>query len=411
MTVRPIRVPRPELLFYCQHSLGLGHLVRSLALAEGLAEFFDVILLNGGRLPAGTKAPEGVQIVNLPPLGHDDTYELVSHDPAFTVEDAKTKRQEIIQSYLARGPRALLVELFPFGRKKFAFELMPLLENAKAMGKDRPVVVCSLRDILVSQRRDQTRHDERASLLSNEFFDAIVMHSDPNFATLEESFLPATPLQIPVHYTGFVTNEDPAATSIAPGSRCNRVLVSAGGGMVGEPLFRAAVDAHRMWADDGLTTMIVAGPFAPESVWEWLVRSAENSPYLEVIRVVDDLYAEMVRSQATVSQCGYNTTMDILRSRTPALVVPYAEGREDEQRRRGQRLASAGALHCLDPDLLGGQSLGAGVRAMLRDATSPTKTSHTGMAATTLDLDGRNATAQIVARLAGVRKPVCGVAS
>ncbi len=400
MSLPTIQRSRPELLFYCQHSLGLGHLVRSLALAEGLAEFFEVIVLNGGRLPSGTTAPTGVQIVNLPPLGHDDNYELVSHDPAFTVEQAKTKRVEIIQSYLARGPRALLVELFPFGRKKFAFELMPLLEGTRALGTDRPVVVCSLRDILVSQRRDQARHDERAALLSNEFFDAIVMHSDPNFATLDESFDPATPLHIPVHYTGFVTNE----SAVAPvGAKQNRILVSAGGGMVGEPLFRAAVDAHRMWADDGLGTTIVAGPFAPDPVWEWLVREAANSPHLEVVRVVGDLYAEMVRSQATVSQCGYNTTMDILRARTPALVVPYAEGKEDEQRRRGQRLATAGALHCLDPDVLSGPKLGDAVRRLLRDTTTQTPT--------TLDLNGRSETARIVARLAGVSEPVLEVAS
>ncbi|MCB0994393.1 MAG: hypothetical protein KDB21_04840, partial [Acidimicrobiales bacterium] len=72
-------LPKPSLLFYCQHSLGLGHLVRSMALADGLREHFDVVLLNGGRLPDGTVVPEGVEVVNLPPLGHDDNYELVSH--------------------------------------------------------------------------------------------------------------------------------------------------------------------------------------------------------------------------------------------------------------------------------------------------------------------------------------------
>jgi predicted glycosyltransferase len=392
---------RPELLFYCQHSLGLGHLVRSLALAAGFSEFFDVIVLNGGRLPAGTRVPDGVQIVNLPPLGHDDTYELVSHDPALTVEQAKAKRIEIIQAYLARGPRALVVELFPFGRKKFAFELMPMLEAAHAMG-DRPVLVCSLRDILVSQRRDQARHDERASVLANTFFDTIVMHSDPHFATLDESFAPATPLNIPVHYTGFVTNEDQAAPLVLARSKLNRVLVSAGGGMVGEPLFRAAVSAHRMWADDGLKTTIVAGPFAPEPVWEWLVGEASESNHLEIVRSVDDLYSEMVCSRATVSQCGYNTTMDILRARTPALVVPYAEGKEDEQRRRGQRLATAGVLRCLDPDILTGASLGGAVLNML-DATAVAQSS------TTLDLNGRHATAEIVAELCGFSRPLCAV--
>ncbi|HEX3090434.1 MAG TPA: hypothetical protein VHQ23_17405, partial [Ilumatobacteraceae bacterium] len=83
---------RPALLFYCQHALGLGHLVRSLSLAEALGEHFDVVLLNGGRFPDGTTVPDGVRVVNLPPLGHDANFDLVSHDPAVTVEQAMRER-------------------------------------------------------------------------------------------------------------------------------------------------------------------------------------------------------------------------------------------------------------------------------------------------------------------------------
>ncbi len=54
---RSAAMSRPRLLFYCQHSLGLGHLARSLAIAGALADTFDVTLLNGGRLPAGTVLP------------------------------------------------------------------------------------------------------------------------------------------------------------------------------------------------------------------------------------------------------------------------------------------------------------------------------------------------------------------
>jgi len=56
-------------LFYCQHSVGLGHLMRSYALTEKLAERFRVVLLAGGDLPAGIAAPRDVEIVALPPLG------------------------------------------------------------------------------------------------------------------------------------------------------------------------------------------------------------------------------------------------------------------------------------------------------------------------------------------------------
>ena len=50
---------RPVLLFYCQHSLGIGHLTRSFALAEALTRHFRVVFLNGGRLPPGVPVPDG----------------------------------------------------------------------------------------------------------------------------------------------------------------------------------------------------------------------------------------------------------------------------------------------------------------------------------------------------------------
>ena len=160
---------RPRLLLYCQHSLGLGHLARSLAVADALSESFEVTLLNGGRFPAGTRLPRDVRIVNLPPLGHDDDYQLVSLDPEWTVAEAQEERLRRILAVLElKAPHVLLVELFPFGRKKFAFELVPLLEAARSQRPSRPLVLCSLRDILVTGRRDQAGHDERASQRATE---------------------------------------------------------------------------------------------------------------------------------------------------------------------------------------------------------------------------------------------------
>ena len=261
---------RPHLLFYCQHSLGLGHLARSLAIADALTVTFDVTLLNGGRLPAGTRIPDGVRVVSLPPLGHDDDYQLVSLDPAWNVSAAQQERRRMILDALEdTSPQVLLVELYPFGRKKFEFELVPLLETARARGPRRPLVLCSVRDILVRGRRDQAGHDERASERANSFFDGVLVHADPAFARLEDTFTPRAPLRVPVHYTGFVAPGP--VPHVNERDRLPRLLVSAGGGMVGEPLFREAVRLHAELADrTGLSTTIVAGPFLPESAWRWL---------------------------------------------------------------------------------------------------------------------------------------------
>jgi predicted glycosyltransferase len=381
-------VTRDRLLFYCQHSLGLGHLARSLRLAEALTERFDVLLLNGGRFPAGTRVPDGVSVLNLPPLGHDADNQLVSHDPTYTVAQAVVRRTELLLAALAETrPAVLLIELYPLGRRKFEFELVPLLNGAAALGADRPKVVCSVRDILVQRARGQQNHDERAVIVLNASFDAIVMHADPAFATLAESFHPVTPLRVPVHQTGFVAPPTPAPVT----DRLPRLLVSSGGGMVGEPLVRAAVEVHRdLFIRTGLRTTVVAGPFLPEPVWAWLRDQATVSPVLEAVRRVDDLAGEIARSALSLSQGGYNTTMDLLRAGTPAVVVPFADGGENEQTVRTARLAELGVLRMVPATSLGDRErLLSALAAAAAAQPAPVR----------LDLSGAEHTARILADL------------
>jgi len=385
-------VKRLRLLFYCQHSVGLGHLVRSMNLVDGLSRDFDVTLLNGGPWPGDLPQPASVDVVHLPALGLDASYHLVSRDERYSVDEAVALRGSMIQqAFRDTRPDVVLVELFPFGRKKFADELMPLLEAARA-ARPAPFVACSLRDILVGSRRDQQRHDDRASRLANDYFDAVLVHADSRFATLDETFHPHVPLTTPVHYTGFVRGARREGQQRDPE---RRVLVSAGGGLVGAPLFRAAVEAYpRLWTDHGLRTVVVTGPFLPEPVVEELTRGAEGAAGLEVVRYVPDLGAEMAASAVSVSQAGYNTTMDILGCSTPSVVVPYGEGREDEQAERARRLERLGALRLIDPDRLSADTFVEAVTAAL-DWTP---------LAVPLDLDGRARTSELLRSLVAARQ-------
>jgi predicted glycosyltransferase len=86
----------------------------------------------------------------------------------------------------------------------------------------------------------------------------------------------------------------------------------------------------------------IAGPLMPQADVEAL--HALRPPNVELLRSVPDLAPELSRAKASISQCGYNTALDLLRSRVPALVVPYATEEEDEQTRRALRLEQLGAL-------------------------------------------------------------------
>ena len=345
---------RPALLCYCQHSVGLGHLMRSYALCGALSERFRVVLLCGGALPEGIGPPPGVQVLALPPLGVGPGGAFVSHDPRYSVEQAWAVRSErILAAFRAVRPVVVLVELFPFGRAKFARELLPLLEAARAAGA---LTACSLRDILVASRADQQAHDDRAAALADAHLDAVLVHSDPGFARLEETFAPRRRLRVPVHYTGFVVRD--AATAGPP--RGNHVVVSAGGGLVGEPLLRAAAAAQ---PEAGVPMRLIGGPLLPEDAWRRVC--AQAGPEVELRRTVADLGAELRGARASVSQGGYNTALEVVRSGVPGLIVPYATAEEDEQTRRARRLERRGAVRVLAAERLAPATLAAEVRRLL----------------------------------------------
>jgi predicted glycosyltransferase len=377
---------RPTLLLYCQHSLGLGHLVRSYALAVELARTFEVVFVRGGEEPRGVPAPDGVEIVPLPALG------AVSGVAGDGVPDVLPRRRSLLLGLLAdRAPRAVVVELYPFGRKKFASELLPLLEAARE-ARPRPVAVCSLRDVLVDRGGRQREHDERAAAIANAYFDAVLVHADPAVARLEESFRPRTVLTAPVHYTGFVV----PATEPPQVPREDHVLVSAGGGLVGGRLLETAIAARRL-LPQAPRLRLVAGPFLPEADFTRLRASVAAEDGIELVRSVPALEAELARASASVSQCGYNTALAVVRSRVPALVVPFEEGPENEQGRRARRLEELGLVRMLPAEKLDPRSLAAeldGLRTF-RPRTVD------------LRLDGTAETAEILTTLAGrARRPV-----
>jgi predicted glycosyltransferase len=345
---------KPVLYLYCQHSVGMGHFVRSLALARVLAEWFEIHFLNGGRSPPGFNLPDTISFHHLSPLGMGKESQLTSLDESVSVEEAKKLRVAAIRNLIALSPPDLvLTELYPFGRKKFAFELEPLIQAARNCGA---AIVCSVRDLLVSDRPDQQRHDDRTAQKLNAEFDAVIVHADPRFARLEESFRPLRPPRTRVHYSGFVVPHEVRRQAAA---RERRVLISAGGGLVGGALFRTALAFHHSnFARTGRPMTIVAGPFLPESEWSALRASGAGVDGLTLERSVPDLCALMCAATHSISQCGYNTAIDILVSGVSALVVPYATEKENEQTVRAERLAAMGRIGVLQERDLSADAVG-----------------------------------------------------
>ena len=353
----------PRLLMWCQHALGLGHLVRSYALAAGLAERFDVVLVVGGHVPDEITPPPGVRIVPLPAVAAEDgDWAAVGADR----ELMRARTNALLAAFDEHRPNVLVLELFPFGRKRFTGELVSLLMQAHGVDGRRPLVACSVRDILVGARRDQPRHDRRARFMADRWFDMVLVHGDPAFALFADTF--PEPLAIPVHHTGFVVAPRPAPETRASG---RLVVASAGGGAVGEPLLTAALQAQAMLADEGFTLRAIAGPLLSPEGFSRLEKLAAATPGAELTRVVPDLPSVLAQAAVSVSQCGYNTVLEVVGAGVPAIMVPYRAGREDEQHRRADRLAARGAVSVLSAEGLDPATLADSIRARCGQPVMP----------------------------------------
>ena len=389
---------RERLLFHCHHGLGMGHLVRALSLAEALASRFEVVLAAGGPLPDVIAIPRGVDVRPLPPLLMNEDGALVAPDPTAPVAALIAERRRLLLSLFEETrPAVLMTDLFPFGRKKLRDELVPLLERAHAAAAP-PVVISSVRDLLVTARPDQQKHDDTAADLAQRWFDAVLVHSDPGFARLEDSFRPQHPFTVPVLYTGFVARAEPP--TLHPARR--GVVVSSGGGRVGATLLACAVESHAaIWRRTGHEMIVVGGPFVPADEWRAIEAAARMTLNLQAVHVVPDLRPLLAAAAVSVSQCGYNTTMDLLQTSVRPLLVPFRTAREDEQSERARRLAASGAARVLSADDLTPARLAAEVERTL--GWEP--------AAVRLDCSGASRTVEIVGELVAAHGRRIGAAS
>jgi predicted glycosyltransferase len=229
-----------------------------------------------------------------------------------------------------------MIELYPFGRTMFGFELQPLLDEIRQGRFGETRVVCSLRDILV-EKKDPPAYEERVLNLLNTYFDLLLIHSDDQLLSLDRTFSRMDDIRIPAVYTGFVSPKaDPAAgrrlrreLGIAPQEKL--IVVSAGGGRSGYELLSHILDAYHLMADSQrIRIEMFCGPFRDPLEFEKLTAKAADGVRVRYFtkRFLDYLSA----ADLSVSLAGYNTCMNLLAARVPALVFPYSRQREQPMR-------------------------------------------------------------------------------
>jgi len=391
-----------SVLFHVQYLLGIGHLQRALLITEALARRgVAVTLVSGGEPIAALAASAARRIVQLEAVrARDAGFELVDSQGA-PIDDRLrvARRQALLAAFAEARPDAVIIEGFPFARRAFRFELDPLIAAAHEM-RPPPLVLSSIRDILVTHD-DPVRNREIVARVRADF-DAALVHGDPSFVPLDASFPAAAEIADRLVYTGYVAERaglgaglrGPVGTDDRSRDQAiaGEVLVSAGGGAVGYRLLTAALQARRDGCLAALPWRLLAGLNLGEAEFAAL---SEKLPANVVLQRHRADFPQLLRdARISVSQAGYNTVLDVLAARVPAVLVPFATGKETEQSLRAERLAARGAVELVRGAELTPDTLARAIERAL--AGTP--------AAVALDTDGADNTARIVGQMIASRQ-------
>jgi predicted glycosyltransferase len=337
----------PRVLMYSHDSYGLGHLRRTLALANAFVEHdpgLGVLILTGSTVSGAFRMPQGIDLVKLPSAVKVSNGVYKPSRLPITFERLRKLRSGLILSAAGSfSPDAFIVDKAPLGMKREVSRTLEYLHN------ERPstLTVLGLRDVLDDPDRVR-RHwrDNHITEAINSYYDLILVYGPREvYDPLPEYGLPSTILRRS-YYVGYVgrgpTLEDAPDTPFAPGY----VLVTAGGGADGFHLIRNYLESLRE-PDPSFESIVVTGPLMDERSKRTLERLSQGLR-ARVLEFRADMECLIQRAKAVVAMGGYNTTIELLAARKPALIVPRVEPRA-EQLIRTRRLASLGLVEMIHP--------------------------------------------------------------
>jgi len=352
---------RRRVFLYVQHLLGIGHLKRAATLAQALIDLGSEVTLASGGPEVSGFVPRQAHFVQLPSAAATDPgfKKLVDAQGGEVDEGWRNRRREaLLEAWRFARPHALVLELFPFGRRQMRFELLPLLEEAIA-ASPRPLIVSSVRDVL--GQRDPARQDEMIALFER-YFDRVLVHGDPAFLTFDRTFRHAERLGGRLCYTGYIVDRMPALQAESRAG-AGEVIVSAGGGAVGSELLQAAICARPLTVLAARTWRVLTGVNIAAQSFDRLAGLAAEAGEGRVVveRSRADFRTLLQNSFLSVSQAGYNTIMEILDAGARAVVVPFSGGKETEQTLRARLLAARGRIEVVEEAALAPETLAAAV--------------------------------------------------
>lgn len=367
-------------LLYVQHLLGVGHVKRSASLVRALnnAKVPVTVVLGGERVEHADFGE--AQVIYLPSArSEDESFKILLDENDQPIDDTwrENRRLQLLEIAENVNPDVLFIELFPFGRRQFRFELIPLLDAFKGRAK----IICSARDVIVGKARAK-RNDEIVDTLQT-YFDEVLVHGVENVIPLGATFPYADKIANLLTYTGYVIEHVNDAGGSAVGH--DEIIISVGGGAVGADLLRGIVKAQSHSTLKDKRWRMIAGDSLPAAVYAEIERQCSGN--LTIERARSDFIYVLRNCALSISLGGYNTMMDVMSAGCRNLIVPFSGGIETEQLFRARAFATRGWIQIFDGELQNGLAFATAID----EAAAQPINEGPG-----LDIDGARKTAQLI---------------
>jgi predicted glycosyltransferase len=341
--------PAYNILMYSHDTYGLGHIRRTMAIANHLRDAnTNVLILTGSPIAGRFQFPHHVDFVRIPGMIKKSNEDYQSFSIRIHPEKALSIRTNIILA-TARTfqPNLFIVDKEPLGLKR---EVLPTLEWLKSESPST-VTVLGLRDILDDAAVIQNDWREKnVYTYLDQLYDEIWVYGNRDIYDPTKMYAIPEKIHNRIQYTGYIPRK-----KISPRTRTavrkryrvtdddKFILVTTGGGGDGLEVIEHYLAMHdHFFTSLPFKSIIITGPFMPKSIREAFAKRAKkyNIKTLPFHPRMEEL---MSAADLVVCMGGYNTICEILTQHTPALIIPRETPRK-EQLIRATRLKEQGLL-------------------------------------------------------------------
>jgi len=345
-------------MFYCHDTYGLGHLRRTMALANHFRVTIpdmSQLIVTGSPIAHAFAFPSDADYVKLPSVTKNTDGEYIARSLSSSFASVRDMRSDILLSAARHfRPDVFIVDHAPAGLDGEALATLRFLREHHPETK----LIVGLRDIIdEAPKVRRTWAREGIYELLDDVYDLILVYGQRHIYDVVEEYGLSDIAASKTRFVGYlgrgqgsVTAEDVRAT--LPMQTDKLVVVTGGGGGDGQALLDTmlrGLDQPGRPVDEEFDCLLIGGPLMADGDRSQLRDLLGKRSNVHFLDFTDQMTSYIGAADVVVSMGGYNSVCEILSADRPAIIVPRVTPRK-EQLIRAQILSRRGLVQMIHPD-------------------------------------------------------------